>query len=325
MDTLYDLLGALPRDDAESLRTAFRRAVKGAHPDLHPGDPDAGARFRQIVRANEILLDRDQRAVYDHLLALAQQEKDPASAHPIAAKIHKAASTVLALASLSIVTASGYFLFMHMSMALAPATSLAVAHAPAIDLTTRLSASIAAVSPGDAPDPAAVSAFLAAREGGAAGSDTTSNAMARAAAEEPSPTGGIVTTHGTDGADISHPLDASARAIAEANAAPADPEHVAQLDQTFTAPYVDRGILFFRDKRDDHPFPELPPLKHAKNTAHSKSLLAANGKAHPDGHADALPKVVPLPVPRTVLHIVPRPYQPPPWSPQPWYITASFQ
>jgi len=89
MDTLYDLLGALPQDDAESLRTAFRRAVKGAHPDLRPGDPDAAVRFRQIVRANEILCDRDQRAAYDHLLALAQLEKDPASAHPIAAKVRR--------------------------------------------------------------------------------------------------------------------------------------------------------------------------------------------------------------------------------------------
>ena len=42
MDTLYDLLGALPRDDAEELRVAFRHAVKGTHPDLHPGDPEAG-------------------------------------------------------------------------------------------------------------------------------------------------------------------------------------------------------------------------------------------------------------------------------------------
>ena len=32
MKTLYDLLGALPSDDAEGLRTAFRKAVKGAHP-----------------------------------------------------------------------------------------------------------------------------------------------------------------------------------------------------------------------------------------------------------------------------------------------------
>jgi curved DNA-binding protein CbpA len=57
MKTLYDLLGALPNDDAEGLRTAFRQAVKGAHPDIRPGDQDAALKFRQIVRANEILAD----------------------------------------------------------------------------------------------------------------------------------------------------------------------------------------------------------------------------------------------------------------------------
>jgi len=41
MKTLYDLLGALPHDDAEGLKTAFRQAVKGVHPDIRPGDPDA--------------------------------------------------------------------------------------------------------------------------------------------------------------------------------------------------------------------------------------------------------------------------------------------
>src|ERR1700733_15509414 len=108
MDTLYDLLGALPHDDAESLGTTFCRAVKSAHPDLRRDDPDSAIRFRQIVRANEILLDKDQRAVYDHLLVLAQHEKDPAKAHPIAAKIHKIASGVLAFVSLSIVSAAGF-------------------------------------------------------------------------------------------------------------------------------------------------------------------------------------------------------------------------
>jgi hypothetical protein len=57
----FDLLGALPKDDAEGL-TAFRQAVKGAHPDIHPGDPDAALKFREIVRANEILGDVEQRA-----------------------------------------------------------------------------------------------------------------------------------------------------------------------------------------------------------------------------------------------------------------------
>ena len=124
MDTLYELLGALPHDNADSLRAAFRKAVKSAHPDLRPGDPDAGVKFRRIVRANEILGDSEQRAVYDHLLMLARVEKDPASAHPIAARIHRVASGVMAIAIASIVTVGGYLLFMHMSMALvAPANN----------------------------------------------------------------------------------------------------------------------------------------------------------------------------------------------------------
>src|SRR6202166_2858221 len=79
MKTLYDLLEALPCDDAESLRAAFRRAVKGAHPDLRPGDPDAALKFREIVRANEILGDPEQRAAYDDLLEVARLETDGAS------------------------------------------------------------------------------------------------------------------------------------------------------------------------------------------------------------------------------------------------------
>ena len=82
MKTLYDLLGALPHDDAEGLKTAFRRAVKGVHPDIRPGDPDAALKFRQIVRANEILTDAEQRAAYDHLLELARLEPEWGSRTP---------------------------------------------------------------------------------------------------------------------------------------------------------------------------------------------------------------------------------------------------
>ena len=104
METLYDLLGALPKDDAGGLRTAFRQAVKGAHPDIHPGDPDAALKFREIVRANEILGDVEQRAVYDHLLDLARLEQESASARATAAKIHKFASGTIAVAGASVVT-----------------------------------------------------------------------------------------------------------------------------------------------------------------------------------------------------------------------------
>jgi curved DNA-binding protein CbpA len=75
MKTLYDLLDALPEDDAESLRAAFRKAAKANYPDNNPGDPDAPLRFRRIVRANAILSDERQRAHYDRLLAVALQQR----------------------------------------------------------------------------------------------------------------------------------------------------------------------------------------------------------------------------------------------------------
>ena len=111
METLYDLLGALPRDDAEGLRTAFRKAVKGTHPDVRPDDPDAGQKFRQIMRAHDILLDGEQRAAYDHLLQLARieatEDAEHAAEHARAGRIHRLASWVMALAGVSAVSIGG--------------------------------------------------------------------------------------------------------------------------------------------------------------------------------------------------------------------------
>ena len=63
MKTLYDLLGALPDDDADRLRAAFRKAAKASHPDNNPDDADAPHKFRQVVRAHGILGDQRQRAL----------------------------------------------------------------------------------------------------------------------------------------------------------------------------------------------------------------------------------------------------------------------
>jgi len=74
MKSLYGLLDAHEDDDADALKKAFRRAVKVHHPDLHPGDPDAPERFRQIIAANALLRDATQRATYDRLLRLERQQ-----------------------------------------------------------------------------------------------------------------------------------------------------------------------------------------------------------------------------------------------------------
>jgi curved DNA-binding protein CbpA len=117
MKTLYDLLGALPGDDAEGLRAAFRQAVKGAHPDINPGDPEAATRFREIVRAHEILTDEEQRAAYDHLLDFARLEQESASKRAIVAAVHRFSSYTSALCSVSALTVAGYLLLIHMSAA----------------------------------------------------------------------------------------------------------------------------------------------------------------------------------------------------------------
>jgi curved DNA-binding protein CbpA len=177
MQTLYDLLGALPDDDAEALRAAFRRAVKGAHPDIRPGDPDAARRFREIVRANEILGDAEQRAVYDDLLDLARQEQDQTFRYAIAARIQRLASGAFAFAGGSVLTVAGYLLFMQMSAA-------SVDPANHVDVAMRVSPEIAAASPAGPPDSRGDSAPSAKQESsGSPGETTSANAVTQTSVE----------------------------------------------------------------------------------------------------------------------------------------------
>lgn len=113
MGTLYDLLGALPSDDAEGLRTAFRKAAKATHPDINPDNPDAALRFRELVRAYDILTDVDQRATYDELLAIALQPL-PAKQVPSTRTyevVGKYASNTMAATIISAVLVGGYTVF----------------------------------------------------------------------------------------------------------------------------------------------------------------------------------------------------------------------
>ena len=110
MQTLYDLLGALPDDDAESVRAAFRKAARANHPDSNPGDPDAPRRFRRIVRANAILSDKRQRAAYDRLLAVAFRQGLKSKRSIFSDTIRKRAADAIAVAVLSVVFIGGYLL-----------------------------------------------------------------------------------------------------------------------------------------------------------------------------------------------------------------------
>jgi len=110
MGTLYDLLGALPSDDAEELRTAFRKAAKATHPDTNPDNPDAAVRFRELVRAYDILTDADQRSTYDQLLVIALQPSTTPATR-IYETVRKVASNTMAASVILAALVGGYAVF----------------------------------------------------------------------------------------------------------------------------------------------------------------------------------------------------------------------
>lgn len=109
MGTLYELLGALPDDSAEGLRAAFRKAAKATHPDLNPDNPEAAMRFRQLVRAHDILTDAEQRATYDQLLAIALRPQ-PSKSKDVYEKVHRFASSTIAATIISGILVASYTL-----------------------------------------------------------------------------------------------------------------------------------------------------------------------------------------------------------------------
>ena len=112
MTTFYDLLGALPDDDADGLRAAFRKAAKASHPDVNPGNPEAAQRFRRIVRANAILSDEQQRAAYDQLLEVARRQQSPEPKRSnVSGTIRRLATDAIASAAVSVLLIGGYVLF----------------------------------------------------------------------------------------------------------------------------------------------------------------------------------------------------------------------
>ncbi len=61
----YEVLGVSKDADEAAIKRAFRKAAKENHPDLHPGDKAAEARFKEINEAYEVLSDSEKRARYD--------------------------------------------------------------------------------------------------------------------------------------------------------------------------------------------------------------------------------------------------------------------
>jgi curved DNA-binding protein len=61
----YKILGVDKSASESDIKKAFRKLARQYHPDLHPNDRSAEAKFKEISEANEVLSDRDKRQKYD--------------------------------------------------------------------------------------------------------------------------------------------------------------------------------------------------------------------------------------------------------------------
>src|SRR5450432_924345 len=107
METLYDLLGACVDDDAETLKKAFRKAVKANHPDLNAGDAEASTRIRRSIGAYAILRDEEKRAAYDRWLEFKREQLRSRSKRIVYHTVYDAAFGAIAVFSLVIMMLAG--------------------------------------------------------------------------------------------------------------------------------------------------------------------------------------------------------------------------
>jgi tetratricopeptide (TPR) repeat protein len=314
MDTLYDLLGALPRDDADELRVAFRRAVKGAHPDLNPGDPDAGQKFREIVRANEILSDEEQRAAYDHLLVLARKEQKQQATTTM---MHKAAVSVIALVAAASVGATGYLLALrepaladtlkHFAVVAQP-SDFAGLPRPAetrsrtlalIEAWAEAKADIASQNAA-APDAPAVPPTVKQQIAANIPSDVivpivvTPIAITPVVAKPPADPENAMASVGQP-LELT-PADAptyrergiSAYRTGDLDGAMSDFDRAIQLDPKFSAAYIDRGILLYRLQKFERAFADIAQAKRIEKIKNAKTAKDAAKKQKPPQAAMAV-------------------------------------
>lgn len=61
----YEVMGLSKGASDDEIKKAYRSLAKKYHPDLHPGDKEAEAKFKELNEAYEVLSDKDKKARYD--------------------------------------------------------------------------------------------------------------------------------------------------------------------------------------------------------------------------------------------------------------------
>jgi curved DNA-binding protein CbpA len=253
MKTLYELLGALPDDDADGLRAAFRKAARANHPDFNP-DPEAPERFRRIIRANAILSDGQQRAAYDRLLELAKrQQARPPRRRALSGMAGRLAADAIASAVVSVALIASYFVY-------SSTERLPLASAQVVEIAKGEPAQAIAARPVEIAD-ASNQPEQRARPRGVEASNPEHDVNRQAAGKPTKPDTPAVITDGAASANISTPPpgDDGTRDVAfyrergmrayrsgEFYLAIANFDVAIDLDPGLPDSYIDRGIAFRR-------------------------------------------------------------------------------
>ena len=61
----YEVLGIQKGATEDEIKKAYRKMAKMYHPDLHPDDPQAAEKFKEVNEANDVLSDPQKRQRYD--------------------------------------------------------------------------------------------------------------------------------------------------------------------------------------------------------------------------------------------------------------------
>ena len=61
----YEVLGVNKGASEEEIKKAYKKMAKKYHPDLHPDDPDAAEKFKEVNEAASVLTDGEKRSRYD--------------------------------------------------------------------------------------------------------------------------------------------------------------------------------------------------------------------------------------------------------------------
>lgn len=65
MNDPYETLGVTRSTTDKEIKDAFKNLARKFHPDLHPGDKEAEAKFKEISAANDLLKDKEKRRRFD--------------------------------------------------------------------------------------------------------------------------------------------------------------------------------------------------------------------------------------------------------------------